>query len=290
MGKSPKAKPPQPDPLPPLIDAHTHLDSAGARSDADITAMVDRAEAAGVGKLITVACDLEQARFSVRAANRDPRIYAAVALHPTESGALFTERDGLEISPDVADELSALAADPRVVAIGETGLDYYWLAQREAGRREDVATAEQQHAAFGWHIDLAKRLGKPLMIHNRDADADLVADLDRFGAPETVVFHCFSSDAAMARLLVDRGYILSFSGTVTFKNSLALQEAARLVPHGQLVVETDAPYLTPHPFRGSPNEPYAVAYTARFLAELRGEDPEEFALATTATATRVFGL
>ena len=127
------------------------------------------------------------------------------------------------------------------------------------------------------------------MIHNREADADILQDLERVGAPETVIFHCFSGDAAMARECVDRGYVLSFSGTVTFTNATELQEAARLVPDGQLLVETDAPYLTPHPYRGTPNESYCVPYTARYLADLRGVAPEELAAATTATADRVFG-
>lgn len=275
MGKK-KPPPPLPAPLPGLVDAHTHLDGCRARTPEAVRELVDRSASVGVERVVTVACDLEQARFVVEASRWDERVFAAVALHPTDAHQL--EVDGAPA------ELERLAADPRCVAIGETGLDWYWL-----GKREDVATPAQQHAAFEWHIDLAKRLGKPLMIHNREADADILADLERCGAPETVIFHCFSGDAAMARECIDRGYVLSFSGTVTFTNATDLQEAARLVPEDQLLVETDAPYLTPHPYRGTPNESYCVPYTARYLADLRGVDPERIAAATTATADRVFG-
>ncbi|ADG79819.1 Hydrolase, TatD family OS=Tsukamurella paurometabola (strain ATCC 8368 / DSM / CCUG 35730 /CIP 100753 / JCM 10117 / KCTC 9821 / NBRC 16120 / NCIMB 702349/ NCTC 13040) OX=521096 GN=Tpau_3234 PE=4 SV=1 [Tsukamurella paurometabola] len=275
MGKK-KPPPPLPEPLRGLVDAHTHLDGCRARTPEDVRTLVDRAASVGVDRVVTVACDLEQARYVIDASRWDERVYAAVALHPTDAHQL--ELDG------APEELERLAADPRCVAIGETGLDWYWL-----GKREDVATPDQQHTAFAWHIDLAKRLDKPLMIHNRDADADILADLERFGAPETVIFHCFSGDAAMARECVERGYVLSFSGTVTFSNATDLQEAARLVPDDQFLVETDAPYLTPHPFRGTPNESYCIPYTARFLAELRGSTPEEVAASTTATAERVFG-
>ncbi|GAA1071178.1 TatD family hydrolase [Tsukamurella spumae] len=275
MGKK-KPPPPLPAPLPGLVDAHTHLDGCRARTPEAVRELVDRSASVGVDRVVTVACDLEQARYVIDASRWDERVFAAVALHPTDAHQL--EVDG------APEELERLAADPRCVAIGETGLDWYWL-----GKREDVATPAQQHAAFEWHIDLAKRLGKPLMIHNREADADILKDLERFGAPETVIFHCFSGDAEMARECVDRGYVLSFSGTVTFTNAAALQEAARLVPEDQLLVETDAPYLTPHPYRGAPNESYCIPYTARFLADLRGVSPEEIAAATTATAERVFG-
>ncbi|WP_461167402.1 TatD family hydrolase [Tsukamurella serpentis] len=275
MGKK-KPPPPLPTPLPGLVDAHTHLDGCGARSPEAVRELLDRAGAAGVGRVVTVACDLDQARFVIDASRWDERVFAAVALHPTDAHQL--ELDG------AAAELERLAADPRCVAIGETGLDWYWL-----GKRDSVATPEQQHTAFGWHIDLAKRLGKPLMIHNRDADADILADLDRFGAPEQVIFHCFSGDAAMARECVDRGYVLSFSGTVTFSNATELQQAARLVPGDQLLVETDAPYLTPHPYRGAPNESYCVPYTAQFLADLREMPVQELVAESTATADRVFG-
>ncbi|MDF3318850.1 TatD family hydrolase [Rhodococcus sp. C3V] len=268
--------PDAPEPLSPLIDAHTHLDACGAHDAATVAEIVDRAEAVGVGRVVTVADDLDAARFAVDAANWDSRVYAAVAIHPTRANVLDT---------DTRAEIERLASDPRVVAVGETGLDLYW-----PGKLEGCATIEEQVDAFRWHIDLAKRLGKTLMIHNREADQDLLRVLNEEGAPETVVFHCFSSDSEMARACIDAGYVLSFSGTVSFKNAKALREAALLVPSDQLIVETDAPFLTPHPFRGAPNESYCLPYTVRALADIRGEDPQALAAASTATAERVYKL
>ena len=268
--------PDAPEPLSPLIDAHTHLDACGAHDAVTVAEIVDRAEAVGVGRVVTVADDLDAARFAVEAAHWDSRVYAAVAIHPTRANVL---------DAGTRAEIERLAADPRVVAVGETGLDLYW-----PGKLEGCATIEEQVDGFRWHIDLAKRLGKTLMIHNREADQDLLRVLHEEGAPETVVFHCFSSDSEMARACIDAGYVLSFSGTVSFKNAKALREAALLVPSDQLLVETDAPFLTPHPFRGAPNESYCLPYTVRALADIRGEDPQALAAASTATAERVYKL
>ncbi|MFD6513139.1 TatD family hydrolase [Rhodococcus sp. NPDC060176] len=268
--------PDAPEPLSPLIDAHTHLDACGAHDAATVAEIVDRAEAVGVGRVVTVADDLDAARFAVDAAHWDSRVYAAVAIHPTRANVL---------DAGTRAEIERLASDPRVVAVGETGLDLYW-----PGKLEGCATIEEQIDGFRWHIDLAKRLGKTLMIHNREADQDLLRVLNEEGAPETVVFHCFSSDSEMARECIDAGYVLSFSGTVSFKNAKALREAALLVPSDQLIVETDAPFLTPHPFRGAPNESYCLPYTVRALADIRGEDPQALAAASTATAERVYKL
>ncbi|MBH0776104.1 TatD family hydrolase [Nocardia bovistercoris] len=268
--------PAPPEPLTPLVDAHTHLDSCGA-SDADsVAVVVDRAAAVGVGTIVTVADDLAAARWAVRAAHWDHRVYAAVALHPTRANALDDAAKA---------ELEELAGDPRVVAVGETGLDYYW-----PGKLDGCADIETQIEGFRWHIDLAKRVRKPLMIHNREADHDLLTVLLDEGAPSKVIFHCFSSDTNMALSCVDEGYVLSFSGTVSFKNAHDLREAAQVVPDDQILVETDAPYLTPHPFRGAPNEPYCLPYTVRALAELRNQDPVELARITTANARRVYGI
>jgi TatD DNase family protein len=222
-----------------------------------------------------VADDMAAARWVVQASTWDNRVFAATALHPTRTAAM-TDADRAE--------LERLVRQPRVVAVGETGLDYYW-PQRDP----QVATPEAQREAYRWHIDLAKRVGKPLMIHDRDAHSDVLAVLAEQGPPETVIFHCFSGDAAMARACVDAGYVLSFSGTVTFRNARALREAAVLVPDGQLLVETDAPFLTPHPHRGKPNEPVNLPYTVVDLAALRGQDVAELAAASSAAAERVFG-
>ncbi|MGW5267065.1 TatD family hydrolase [Rhodococcus sp. NPDC003994] len=268
--------PDAPAPLVPLVDAHTHLDACGATDAAGVAAVVDRAEAVGVSRVVTVADDLDAARFAVEAAHWDTRVWAAVAIHPTRANVL---------TDAVKAEIESLARDRRVVAVGETGLDYYW-----PGKLDGCATVEEQVDGFRWHIDLAKRLHKPLMIHNREADHDLLAVLLDEGAPDTVIFHCFSSGPEMAEACVEAGYVLSFSGTVSFRNAHELREAAQLVPDGQFLFETDAPFLTPHPFRGAPNEPYCLPYTARAFAGITGRDPEAAAASATATAERVYRL
>jgi TatD DNase family protein len=273
---SKRPAPPAPEPLTPLIDAHTHLDACGATDAASITAIVDRAAAVGVKAVVTIADDLESARWVTQAADADPRVYAAVALHPTRANALTEEAKTV---------IERLAEHPRVVAVGETGMDMYW-----PGKLDGCAEPAVQRDAFAWHIDLAKRIGKPLMIHNRDADAEVLDVLNAEGAPGTVIFHCFSSDAQMARTCVANGWLLSLAGTVSFKNAKALREAATLIPPDQLLVETDAPFLTPHPYRGAPNEPYCLPYTVRALAEVVERPAEELARESTATALRAYGL
>ncbi|TWE30406.1 TatD DNase family protein [Prauserella muralis] len=255
----------------PAIDSHTHLDACGAATAADVTAILDRAESAGIARVVTVADDLAAARWAAQASTWDDRVYAAVAIHPTRTK---------EFGDAERSEVERLVTGERVVAVGETGLDYYW----------DYSPPEAQQEAFRWHIDLAKRAGLPLMIHDREAHEDVLRVLDEEGPPETVVFHCFSGDAEMARRCVAAGYVLSFAGTVTFRNARALHEAARLVPAEQFLVETDAPFLTPHPYRGRPNEPYCAAYTVRGLADLREERIEDVADAVRRNAERVFRL
>jgi TatD DNase family protein len=271
-----RGKPPAPEPLTPLVDAHTHLDACGATDAASVKAIVDRAAAVGVQAVVTIADDLESARWVTEAAEWDSRVYAAVALHPTRANALTEEAKTV---------IERLAEHPRVVAIGETGLDMYW-----PGRLEGCADPAEQREAFAWHIDLAKRTGKPLMIHNREADSEVLDVLRAEGAPETVIFHCFSSDAAMARTCVASGWLLSLAGTVSFKNANALREAAALIPPGQLLVETDAPFLTPHPYRGAPNEPYCLPYTVRALAKVVERPAEDIAQESTTTAVQAYGL
>lgn len=269
---------PAPPPLPvPVIDAHTHLDACGATDADGVRAALDRAQAVGVVAVVTVADDMAGARWVAEAAGWDQRVYAAVALHPTRTAA-FPEADRAE--------LERLVTAPRVVAVGETGLDYYWPRVDPDG----TAPPETQREVFRWHVDLAKRVGKPLVIHDREAHDDVLAVLDQEGAPETVVFHCFSGDAVMARRCVDAGYLLSFAGTVTFRNATGLREAAVLVPDDQLLVETDAPFLTPHPHRGRANEPANLPYTVAGLAAVRGQDVSELADAARSTAERAFGM
>jgi TatD DNase family protein len=267
-----RERPPPPEPLAePTVDAHTHLDACGCVDATDVTAALDRASAVGVTRVVTVADDLASARWVVAAAHWDSRVAAAVALHPTRTAAV-TDAD--------RDEIARLAADARVVAVGETGLDYHW----------EYSPPDAQQEAFRWHIDLAKRLGKPLMIHDRDAHADVLRILDEEGALDGVVFHCFSGDADMARTCVDAGYVLSFAGPVTFKNSGELRAAAALVPDDRLLVETDAPFLTPHPHRGRANEPYCLPWTVRGLAAARGVSVERVAAGARRTAETIFGL
>jgi TatD DNase family protein len=269
-------RPPTPEPLRPLVDAHTHLDACGAEDGDDVRAIVDRAAAVGVEAVVTIADDLASANWVTRAADWDHRVYAATALHPTRANAL---------TPAARAEIEQLAGHPRVVAVGETGMDLYW-----PGRLEGCAEPATQREAFAWHIDLAKRIGKPLMIHNRDADAEVLDVLRAEGAPDAVIFHCFSSGSAMARACVDAGWLVSLSGTVSFRNARELREAVPLIPLAQLLVETDAPFLTPHPHRGASNEPYCLPYTVRALADLLGRRAEELAEITTANARRAYGL
>ncbi|WP_454786226.1 TatD family hydrolase [Mycobacterium antarcticum] len=271
-----RERPPPPAPVGTLIDAHTHLDACGAFDAAGVHAILDRAEAVGVTAVVTIADDLASARWVTQAADWDPRVYAAVALHPTRADAL---------TDDARAELERLAAHPRVVAIGETGMDLYW-----PGKLEECAEPDRQREAFAWHIDLAKRTGKPLMIHNRDADAAVLDVLAAEGAPETVIFHCFSSGPEMARVCVDAGWLLSLSGTVSFRNARELREAVAVIPPRQLLVETDAPFLTPHPFRGAPNESYCLPYTVRALAEVTGRPAADVARETTENAVRTYGI
>ncbi|CAM2866402.1 TatD family hydrolase [Mycobacterium intermedium] len=269
-------RPPAPEPLAPLVDAHTHLDACGATDAASVGAILDRANAVGVQTVVTIADDLDSARWVTRAAEWDPRVYAAVALHPTRTDAL---------DQATRSEIEQLVSHPRVVAVGETGMDMYW-----PGKLDGCAAPEVQREAFAWHIDLAKRVGKPLMIHNRQADREVLDVLRAEGAPETVIFHCFSSDAAMARECASAGWFVSLSGTVSFRNARELREAVPLIPMEQLLVETDAPFLTPHPYRGTANEPYCLPYTVRALSELVHRPPEELAETTTSNARRVYGL
>lgn len=263
---------PPPEPLPyPVVDAHTHLDACGCSTPDDVAAAMARAAAVGVRQVVTVADDMASARWVVDAAGWHPDLYAAVALHPTRADLLDDAARA---------ELERLAADPRVVAIGETGLDHYW----------DAAPHDVQAEAFAWHIDLAKRLGKPLMIHDRDAHDDVLAILRAEGPPDRVIFHCFSGDLAMARVCVEQGYHLSFAGPVSFRNARDLAAAADAVPAGLLMTETDAPFLTPHPHRGKRNEPYALPYTVRALAGIRGQDVTQLCEQVTCTTRRVYGM
>lgn len=254
-----------------VADAHTHLDACGCQTPADVQAAMARAHAVGVTKVVTVADDLTSARWAAEASTWHPDLYAAVALHPTRADQLDDSARSL---------LEELAGHSKVVAIGETGLDHYW----------DAAPHAVQAEAFAWHIDLAKRSGKALMIHDRDAHDAVFEVLDAEGAPDRVIFHCFSGDAAMASKCADQGFVMSFAGPVTFRNSVDLQAAARLAPADLILVETDAPFLTPHPYRGKRNEPFALPYTVRALAELREVDVVELCEQVNRTTEAMYGI
>ncbi len=278
-----RSRPPAPEPLPhPVVDNHCHLDIAdGPAADPDAWLDTERAiaqaAAVGVPRIVQIGCDLPGARWAVAAAERHPALVAGVALHPNEAPRLAEE--GL-LDRALA-EIEALAASsPRVRAVGETGLDHFRTG--EAGRAAQVAS-------FRWHVDLAKRLDKTLVIHDRDAHDEVLRVLDEEGAPERFVLHCFSGDAAFARACLERGAWLSFAGTVTFKNAEPVREALRVAPRDRVLVETDAPYLTPMPHRGRPNASYLVPLTVRSMAATRGDDLETLCAALDANTEAAFG-
>jgi TatD DNase family protein len=279
----PSSYPAPPEPLPSgvtVADSHCHLDivmdperdGAGLSVDAALAA----AREVGVTKVVQVGCDVDGARWAVDVANRFDDVVAAVALHPNEAPRMAS-RGALDDGWSVVE---SLAADGRVRAVGETGLDHF---------RTPPEGRAVQEESFRRHIDLAKRLGKALVIHDRDAHDDVLRVLDDEGAPEHVVFHCFSGDAAMARRCVASGWVLSFAGTVTFRNAQGLRDALAVTPVDHLLVETDAPYLAPVPFRGRPNASYLVPVTLRAMAEVKGLPVEELAEAVARTTTATFG-
>ena len=258
-------------PNPGGFDAHTHMDILGLPVD-DVMAA---ARAAGVKRAVNVGCDLPSSRWSVSAAAEHADVYAAVAIHPNDTAKVAAERD------KVLAELAELAAAPKVVAIGETGLDYY----------RDWSAPHIQREWFRAHIELARAAGKAVMIHDRDAHDDVLAILAEY-APwprYSVIFHCFSGDAAMAARCAEAGYLMSFAGNVTFKKADELRAAAREAPAELLLAETDAPYLTPVPQRGKQNSPALTAYTIRYLAELKNIDVSDFCAMLQSTGSHVFG-
>jgi len=268
---------PMPEPLPvPTVDAHAHIEivtNAAPDSDA-VRQVLDDAKSVNVDRIVQVGYSAEQSQWCVEMANAFPgRVLAAVALHPNEAPVVADMEADWAI-------IEKLAQEPRVRAIGETGLDYF---------RTEPALRKRQQESFKWHIDLAKRTNKALVIHDRDSHDDVLSILLEVGAPEKTVFHCFSGDVEMAKICIDRGYILSFAGTMTFKNAPALRDALKLVPHDQLLVETDSPFLAPMPHRGALNTPAQIANIVRAMAAERNEDVAELATALSVNAERIFG-
>jgi len=268
----------------PVIDTHTHLDvhdrhlHGDAKPDPDD--LLARAHEVNVTKVVQIGCDVESAEWSVAMAQDRPEVVVGVALHPNDA-ARIVERDGRAALEGAWTRIDALARDPKVRAVGETGLDYY--------RTRDASGHAVQQESFRWHIALASELDKTLVIHDRDSHEDVIATLEDAGAPRTVVFHCFSGDAAMARVCAERGWYMSFAGVVTYKNAQELRAAVAEVPDNLLLVETDAPYLTPVPHRGRVNATYLMPHTVRALAEERGTDEVTMAHLLYDNAQRAFG-
>ncbi len=288
MAEGPAGHPPLPEPLPgPVVDAHCHIDMHdGDRHGGDPALTpaqaVDLAASVSVTGIVQVGCSIRDLAAAVRMADEHPAILAAIGIHPNEAPRLAARG---ELDAALA-ELERLAgSSPRVRGIGETGLDHF--------RTREPAGWTIQEEAFRAHIDLARRLGRALVIHDRDAHGDVVRvlldELSGAGLPEVVQFHCFSGDAALARVAAEHGWYVSFAGTLTFGNARGLHEAAPIVPAERLLVETDAPYLTPTPYRGRVNASYLVPLTVRRLAELRGADLGELCGQLHANAQRAFG-
>ena len=275
-----RGEPVAPDPLPiAVVDNHTHLDISREGRQVpvgDLGPVLDRAAAVGVDRVVQVGCDVEGARFAVEAAQSYAGVLAGVALHPNEVPGLRAA-GGLDAAYA---EIERLAAHPRVRVVGETGLDYF---------RTSAEGVPAQQDSFRWHIDLAKRLGKALQVHDRDSHDDVLRVLGEEGAPDRTVLHCFSGGPEMARECVERGYHLSFSGTVTFKNAGALRDALAQTPLELVLVETDAPYLAPHPWRGAGNSPALVPLTVRVMASVLGVAVPTLCQALSENAERLYG-
>jgi TatD DNase family protein len=259
--------PPLPDRLPvDVFDSHCHLDLL----DVPVPRAVAAAHAVGVRRVLTIGVDLASSSWCVEAAREHGDVYAGVAVHPNETTG---------ITDYVLRDIAVMAGLPQVRAIGETGLDYY----------RDWASHDDQQRSFRAHIEIAKSSGKTLVIHDREAHDDVLRILAEEGPPDKVVFHCFSGDATMAKECATRGYVMSFAGNVTFKNAGRLREALKVAPVELVLVETDAPFLTPAPHRGKPNASYLIPLTVRHMAEVKEMDVAELCTAISATGARLFG-
>src|SRR6188472_908847 len=276
-GKRDVRWPAAPEPLAvPVYDNHTHLEISDGDEPLSLAEQLERAATVGVIGVVQAGGDIESSRWSADAAASHPRVLAAVAIHPNEAPA-YAAAGRLDEAIAVIDEL---AAQPRVRAIGETGLDFF---------RTEADGVPAQFHAFEAHIALAKKHGVAMQIHDRDAHDAVLSTLERVGAPERTVFHCFSGDDAMARYCADEGYYLSFAGNLTFKNAQNLRDALAVTPRERILVETNAPFLTPIPHRGRPNAPYLVPLTVRFMAAELGVDLDELCAQLAANTLAVYG-
>ncbi|MEV8568203.1 TatD family hydrolase [Streptomyces sp. NPDC051322] len=282
--------PPLPEPLRVAVaDSHTHLDM----QDTTVDEALRKASSVGVTTVVQVGCDLKGSAWAAETAAAYENVHAAVALHPNEAPRIVLgdednrSRQGARPAggdaalDEALAEIDRLAALPHVRAVGETGLDHF---------RTGPEGAAAQERSFRAHIEIAKRHGKALVIHDRDAHADVLRILDEEGAPERTVFHCYSGDAAMADICAARGYFMSFAGNVTFKNAQPLRDALAVAPLELVLVETDAPFLTPAPYRGRPNAPYLVPVTVRAMAEVKSVGEDALASAIMANTARAFEL
>ncbi|MBO9577280.1 MAG: TatD family hydrolase [Microbacteriaceae bacterium] len=300
MSERSESRGPAIEPLPfPVHDDHTHLnfsDDVPVWADgeeppgiAEAVAELDRAAAVGIVGVVQVGTNLADSRWAVALAERDQRVLAAIAIHPNDAPALAAAGE----LDDALRTLDELAAHPRVRALGETGLDFFRLPGEaggpEGGDRERADALDAQRASFEGHIAIARRRGLAVQIHDRDAHDAVLDVLARVGAAEHTVLHCFSGDADFARRALDAGCHLSFAGTVTFKNAGYLREALAITPLDRILVETDAPFLTPHPFRGRQNAPAFIPVTLRAMAEVRGIDVAALAERVHANALAVYG-
>ncbi|MCH0540153.1 TatD family hydrolase [Streptomyces sp. MUM 203J] len=288
MSAAKDAPPPLPEPLTVAVaDSHTHLDMQSGTVEEALA----KAALVGVETVVQVGCDIKGSRWAAETAARHPNVHAAVALHPNEAPRIvhgdpdgWSRQGARDAGGDVAlddalAEIDRLAALPHVRAVGETGLDYF---------RTGPGGKDAQERSFRAHIEIAKRHGKALVIHDRDAHEDVLRVLEEEGAPERTVFHCYSGDAGMARICAERGYFMSFAGNVTFKNAQPLRDALAVAPLELVLVETDAPFLTPAPYRGRPNAPYLVPVTVRAMAAVRGVGEETLATALAVNTARAF--
>ncbi|ARX84072.1 TatD family hydrolase [Streptomyces alboflavus] len=282
------AAPPQPEPLRvPVADSHTHLDMQSGTVEAALA----KAAEVGVTTVVQVGCDVAGSHWAADTAAAHTPVHAAVALHPNEAPRIVHgdpdgwSRQGARPAggegalDEALAEIDRLAALPHVKGVGETGLDYF---------RTGPEGKAAQERSFRAHIEIAKRHGKALVIHDREAHEDVLRVLKEEGAPERTVFHCYSGDAAMARVCAEHGYFMSFAGNVTFKNAKPLRDALAVAPLELVLVETDAPFLTPAPYRGRPNAPYLIPVTLRAMAEVRGIDEDAMAAAISSNTARAF--
>jgi TatD DNase family protein len=272
--------PPIPAPLAIAVaDSHCHLDIQDGDDFLSPTTALDMARQAGVDRVVQVGVDVTSSKWSAEAAAEYPNVLAAVAIHPNEAPRIAAEFGRAELDRQIA-EIAELAALPRVRVVGETGLDFF--------RTEAAGLADQEHS-FRAHIQIAKDHGLAVMIHDRDAHDDVVRVLLNEGAPEKVVFHCFSGDEKLAKIAAENGWYCSFAGNVTFKNASNLREGLAVLPNELILVETDAPFLTPTPFRGRPNASYLIPHTIKVMAEVRGMDEAALCQHISDNSNRVFG-